>query len=157
LLLLFALVCVATSNVIEKRNPTKRSFGGKLNCDVNILADNPPVTVHHLMPSDINVIAAMGDSVTAANGAGASHLPGVYLEYRGQSWSVGGDGELEDYVTLPNIIKKYKPSGAKFVGYSQNVAPVWWEGRSRLNVAHPGDRSNELYGQAEKISTAVEK
>jgi hypothetical protein len=42
-----------------------------------------PTSVHRLRPSDIKVIGAIGDSLTAANGAKASLLTAVLTEYRG--------------------------------------------------------------------------
>jgi hypothetical protein len=42
-----------------------------------------PTSVHSLRPSDIKVIGAIGDSLTAANGAKASLLIAVLTEYRG--------------------------------------------------------------------------
>ena len=41
----------------------------------------------------------------AANGANASTIVGVIREYRGLSWSVGGEGVPETTLTLPS---KYK-------------------------------------------------
>lgn len=48
-----------------------------------------PSSVHRLRPSDIEVIGAIGDSLTAANGAKANTIIGVLLEDRGVSWSIG--------------------------------------------------------------------
>ncbi|CAF3549284.1 unnamed protein product [Rotaria sp. Silwood1] len=45
------------------------------------------VRVHALRPSDIKHIAAIGDSLTAANGAKAVTIIGLLIEYRGVSWS----------------------------------------------------------------------
>jgi len=126
------------------------SFGANLNCSLDIIEhDNTPaVSVHHLKPKDINVIAAMGDSITAGNGAGAWVLAEVFLEYRGLSWAIGGDDQLAKYITLPNIIKQFKSPEDKFVGYSTGIAPRFWESKSRLNVAHPRDHSSDLFDQA---------
>lgn len=48
-----------------------------------------PTSVHALRPGDIDVVGAMGDSLTAANGAGASNVFQVLIENRGVSWSIG--------------------------------------------------------------------
>lgn len=49
-----------------------------------------PKSVHRLRPGDISVIAAIGDSLTAANGALTSNLYDViFKENRGVSWSIG--------------------------------------------------------------------
>lgn len=48
-----------------------------------------PTSVHALKPGDIDVVGAMGDSLTAANGAGATNIFQVLTENRGVSWSIG--------------------------------------------------------------------
>ncbi|XP_033106390.1 phospholipase B1, membrane-associated-like [Anneissia japonica] len=69
---------------------------------------------HRVRPADIKVVGAIGDSITAANGAGACTVPGVAIEYRGRSWSIGGDGALESLtervVTIPS---KHMPIQAR--------------------------------------------
>lgn len=37
-------------------------------------SDSPPTSVHRLRPGDVRVIGAMGDSLTAANGAMALNV-----------------------------------------------------------------------------------
>jgi hypothetical protein len=49
-----------------------------------------PTSVHKLRPSDIKVVGALGDSLTAALGANAKTIIGLLSEYRGRSWSIGG-------------------------------------------------------------------
>jgi hypothetical protein len=49
-----------------------------------------PTSVHKLRPSDIKVVGAIGDSLTAAMGAKAKTVLGLLTEYRGVSWSMGG-------------------------------------------------------------------
>ena len=60
------------------------------------------ITVHNLHPSDIGVVMAMGDSVTAGFGIG-----GTTDELRGVSFSIGGD---ENRTTLPNFLKYFNPN-----------------------------------------------
>jgi phospholipase B1 len=49
------------------------------------------------------VIGAIGDSLTAANGAKATLLTGLLIEERGISWSIGSENKnLEKLVTLPS-------------------------------------------------------
>jgi len=79
-----------------------------------ILADNPinkcpklaprppPTSIKNLRPDDVNVVMALGDSITAAFGLqGAS---GELNEYRGQSWAIGGDSGA---TTLPNFFNHF--------------------------------------------------
>lgn len=49
-----------------------------------------PKSVHALRPGDIDVIAAIGDSLTAANGAMADNMyETIFRENRGVSWCAG--------------------------------------------------------------------
>lgn len=48
-----------------------------------------PTSVHRLRPGDVDIVAAMGDSLTAGNGAVASNIFDVFTENRGMSWSIG--------------------------------------------------------------------
>eukprot|EP00795_Rhopilema_esculentum_P006688 gene6688-12245_t len=109
-----------------------------------------PKSVHRLKPSDIDYVAAMGDSITAAFGADSKNLLEIFIEYRGISWSIGGDKSLKEVVTLPNIIKEYY-SGVN--GFSVKTTPVkirvpW---RAHMNFAVSGAISIDLPGQAEKL------
>lgn len=78
-------------------------------------SDLIPTSVHKLRPGDIDIIAAMGDSLTAGNGALATNILQVLIENKGVSWSIGGQGSWHKYLTLPNIIKVFNPN---LYGYS---------------------------------------
>jgi hypothetical protein len=54
-----------------------------------------PTTVHKLRPGDIDVVAAMGDSITAANGAASLHMMQAYVENRGLSFAIGEKGKTD--------------------------------------------------------------
>lgn len=86
-------------------------------CDLNIGArsSTPPDNINEVKPGDIDVIAALGDSITAANGALSSGLLHLFIENRGISWSIGGRDYWGKYLTLPNILKLYNPN---LYGYS---------------------------------------
>ncbi|CAF0947262.1 unnamed protein product [Rotaria sp. Silwood1] len=106
-----------------------------------------PTSVHALRPSDIKHIAAIGDSLTAANGAKAVTIIGLLIEYRGVSWSIGGDSDLTKVVTLANIIKKYNKNlnGFSTGTGNQNSA------NALFNVAKPGAVSADMPGQANML------
>ncbi|XP_033102860.1 phospholipase B1, membrane-associated-like isoform X2 [Anneissia japonica] len=106
-----------------------------------------PKSVHQLRPGDINVIAAMGDSLTAANGAEASTLIGVLTEFRGISWSIGGDDDITEVHSLPNVFKYYNPL---IYGFSTGTGT---ENRanSKFNVAVPASISEDMPLQAEEL------
>ncbi|XP_066403968.1 phospholipase B1, membrane-associated [Molothrus aeneus] len=104
-----------TSNRIE--TPQERSYGTNIPCPDRDPSDTVPVSVHNLKPADIQVIAAVGDSLTAANGAGSRphDVLDVLTQYRGLSWSVGGNENISTVTTLPNILREFNPF---LVGYS---------------------------------------
>jgi hypothetical protein len=64
-----------------------------------------PTSVHKLRPGDIDVIAAMGDSLTAGTGIFANNVLQVLVENRGVTAAGGGQGTWREYLTLPNILK----------------------------------------------------
>ena len=81
---------------------TENNIQNNIQCP-NITAHNP-LGIHDLHINNIDIIIALGDSITA--GFGIRGLLGFFNEYRGRSWSIGGD---IDQLTLPNIIKYYNP------------------------------------------------
>ncbi|XP_059607889.1 phospholipase B1, membrane-associated-like [Phlebotomus argentipes] len=78
-------------------------------------SSQPPESVQQVRPGDIDVIAAVGDSLTTATAANSVALWEVMVENRGVSWSIGGQGTWRTHLTLPNIIKEYNP---QLFGYS---------------------------------------
>ncbi|XP_043118248.1 phospholipase B1, membrane-associated [Puntigrus tetrazona] len=124
-------------------------MGSEITCEDRSPSPSIPTSVHALKPADIKVVAAMGDSLTAANGVGAAqhNLLGVLTEYRGLSWSIGGDENLTTITTLPNILREFNPS---ITGYSvgkgdENSA------KSFLNQAVPGAKSDDIVTQAHAV------
>jgi hypothetical protein len=83
----------------------------------------PASSVHKLTPYDIGVVAAMGDSITAAFAACAHCIVEIVEECRGASWSIGGVGDFSTSVTLPNILKHYN---GNLTGFStgSNIAKL---------------------------------
>ena len=98
----------------------KRTFGSRFSCP-NIVQHFQPATIHRLTPKDISIVAALGDSATSGFGARSSGLVDLFVEFRGISWSIGGDGNVRQVITLPNILKKYNPN---ILGYSTKVTRV---------------------------------
>ena len=70
----------------------------------------PATSVWNLKPAQVDVVLALGDSITA--GFGMEGKVGGLHEYRGKSWSIGGDANA---TTLPNFIKQFSPNVS---GYS---------------------------------------
>jgi len=61
-----------------------------LPCDnVQMRSPSLPTSVHELRPGDIDVVAALGDSLIAGNGALEEYAAGTFFEHRGVSWCAG--------------------------------------------------------------------
>ncbi|XP_073784669.1 phospholipase B1, membrane-associated isoform X1 [Danio rerio] len=124
-------------------------MGSELNCEDMAPSPSIPTSVHALRPADIKVVAAIGDSLTAANGVGAAqnNLLGVITEYRGLSWCIGGDKNLSSITTLPNILKEFNPS---INGYSVGKGDED-SAQSFLNQAVPGAKADDMVKQAHAV------
>ncbi|ESP01925.1 hypothetical protein LOTGIDRAFT_225036 [Lottia gigantea] len=110
-------------------------------------------SVHQLHPGDIKVVAALGDSLTAGNGIDATFILDDLIEYRGLSWSIGGDGSLDTgELTLPNILKKFNG----VYGYSLGTGGRGGS-KSKFNVADPGDTSYDMPEQARLLIDRMRK
>ncbi|XP_052873446.1 phospholipase B1, membrane-associated-like [Anopheles cruzii] len=110
-------------------------------CNVSLgRSQRVPSSVHKLRPGDIGVVAALGDSLTAATGAAASGFVDLYMENRGLAWSIGGQWNWRNVTTLPNILKVFNP---KLVGYSYGDAyPFHWD--TQYNMAEIGAVSYDI-------------
>ncbi|CAH3147937.1 unnamed protein product [Porites evermanni] len=119
---------------IEYCSPLPRSFQQR------------PSSVHQLQVSDIKVIAAMGDAFTIGLGAQALSLNGFFTDFKGISWSIGGEGYLNQSTTLPNIIRQFNPllKGTSVTSQSKDNNPY----NDDLNVAFVGASARDLENQA---------
>ncbi|XP_028253684.1 phospholipase B1, membrane-associated-like [Parambassis ranga] len=125
--------------------PTPRpitNWGSDLSCANLTPSSTVPTSVHMLRPADIKVVAALGDSVTAAAGAKAKNVFNLNKNYRGVSWSIGGDQALETVTTLPNILKKFNPS---LKGFSKGQV------QKGFNMANSGAKTSDLPTQAQTL------
>ncbi|XP_017881302.1 phospholipase B1, membrane-associated-like [Ceratina calcarata] len=99
-----------------------------------------PDSVNRLRPGDIDVIAGMGDSLTAGHGLFARDLLESRIENRGASGAIGGERTWRTYLTLPNILKEFNPNLIGYaLGDSQTIEP-----KSQLNVAEIGAISKDM-------------
>lgn len=106
-----------------------------------------PTSIHDLSPMYVDVVGAMGDSVTAAFGAGAKTIFGALTEYRGLSWSIGGDKDLTEIATLPNVVRKFNPDLQGFsINTGNHNSP-----NARMNVAISGAVCSGMLGQAKTL------
>jgi len=112
-----------------------------------------PTDAKKLRPGDIDVIAAIGDSVAAGFGALSGSIFTIFTEYRGFSFSVGGESDFEDFLTVANILKKFNPNLKGFAvgnGDADSKNAV-------LNVAVTGARSYTLPEQVDNLQAKMTK
>ncbi|KAJ8289605.1 hypothetical protein GJAV_G00003270 [Gymnothorax javanicus] len=124
-------------------------MGTEFLCEDQNPSSSPPTSVHALRPGDIKVVAAVGDSLTAANGVGApsDNILHVLVQYRGLSWSIGGDENLTSVTTLPNILRQFNPSLTGFSVRRGNENSL----NAFLNQAVPGARSEDMPAQVRRL------
>jgi len=133
--------------------PNQPLRGVIYNCAASTPSSPTPISVHALRPADIKHVGAVGDSLTAANGAKAYSIIALLVEYRGVSWCIGGDANLDSVTTLPNILKKSNPS---LYGYSTGNGNQNSKG-AVFNVAKPGAVSRDMLGQAVMLVDKMKK
>ncbi|XP_055693017.1 phospholipase B1, membrane-associated-like [Lutzomyia longipalpis] len=110
-------------------------------CDTTFgRSEKPPTSVHKLRPGDIDIIAAMGDSLTAATGATSTSFMDLFMENRGLAWCIGGQWDWHNSTTLPNILRAFNP---KLFGYSIGDSYPFHRA-SQFNVAEIGAVSADL-------------
>ncbi|KAF7667277.1 hypothetical protein LDENG_00069390, partial [Lucifuga dentata] len=124
------------------------NWGSDFSC-VDVAPSNTvPTSVHKLRPADIKVVAALGDSSTAGTGAKAKHLFNLNTEYKGISWSIGGDKTLQSVTTLPNILRMFNPS---LKGFSKGQGSM----QKGFNMAKPGAKTSEIITQVQDLIKAM--
>ncbi|KAI3367601.1 hypothetical protein L3Q82_026443 [Scortum barcoo] len=124
------------------------NWGSDFSCVNTAPSNSVPTSVHRLRPADIKVVGALGDSITAAFGAKAKNLLELRTEYRGVSWSIGGDTTLETVTTLPNILKKFN---SKIKGVSKGQGKT----QTGFNMAVSGAKIAGIPGQIRQLIDAM--
>ncbi|XP_055958926.1 phospholipase B1, membrane-associated isoform X2 [Patella vulgata] len=128
------------------------NVGAVFPCTPIAKSDTVPTSVHQLRPGDIKIVAALGDSLTAGMGITAKNIFSVLTEDRGLVFSIGGDGTFEEYVTLPNILKRYNPN---ITGYSIKTGGIE-SANSRFNLAESGNVFSDLTDEATMLITRIQ-
>ncbi|KAM6432625.1 phospholipase B1, membrane-associated [Rhynochetos jubatus] len=123
------------------------NYGSQLLCEDRSPSSPPATSVHSLKPADVKIIAALGDSLTAGTGIASDNLLNLDTEYRGLSWSIGGDESLENVTTLPNIFREFNVT---IMGYSTGTGSEN-DANAFLNQAVPGAQAEHLPAQARKL------
>ncbi|XP_048699384.2 phospholipase B1, membrane-associated [Caretta caretta] len=129
---------------LEPTNKPIQNWGSDLSCPAQNPSESVPTSVHKLRPTDIKVVAALGDSLTTAVGAKATSLNDLQTAWRGLSWSIGGDGTLEAHTTLPNILKKFN---SELFGFSTGTEKE----TAGFNSAVGGAKTNSMSTQAREL------
>uniref|UniRef100_A0A8C7Y136 Si:ch211-214p16.3 n=1 Tax=Oryzias sinensis TaxID=183150 RepID=A0A8C7Y136_9TELE len=134
---------------LRDASPWADNLGSDLACVNRNPSPTTPTSVHELRPGDIKVVATVGDSLTAANGVGAKtdNILLLLTEYRGLSWSIGGDENLTTVTTLPNILREFNPT---LTGYSTGTGNKD-SPNAFLNVAVPGAKSDDMVTQVRSL------
>lgn len=140
----------------QKRGKLQRQFtkSDEFFCDLKgpgARSSKVPDSVHKLTPGDIDIIGAMGDSLSAGNGAMAVNYLQLYTENKGISFTAGGQETWREIFTLPNILKEYNP---KLYGYAAGDA--WSHHKAtRFNAAEGGAMSRDMPHMAKVLITRI--
>uniref|UniRef100_A0A087YCB0 Si:ch211-214p16.3 n=1 Tax=Poecilia formosa TaxID=48698 RepID=A0A087YCB0_POEFO len=129
-------------------SPPITNWGSDFSCAYTTPSNSVPTSAHRVRPADIKVVGALGDSLTAAFGARATNLLELPIEYRGVSWSIGGDDTLETVTTLPNVLKKFNP-GIK--GASKGTGKE----QTGFNLAVSGAKAGGVPDQVRRLVDAM--
>ncbi|XP_055628956.1 phospholipase B1, membrane-associated isoform X2 [Toxorhynchites rutilus septentrionalis] len=106
-----------------------------------------PTSAHKVRPGDIDIVGAIGDSLTAGNGVMATNILEVFVENKGLSWSIGGQGNWRQFLTIPNILKEFNPN---LYGYPVKDG-ISIRKASRFNTAEAGAMSQDIPQQAKNL------
>lgn len=96
-------------------------------------SSTPPLSVNEVRPGDIDIIAAIGDSLSAGSGSISIGLHSLLNENRGITFSGGGRSDWRKYLTVPNILREFN---SNLYGYSSEDG-LTIDRSSKFNVAEP--------------------
>ncbi|CAJ0589784.1 unnamed protein product [Cylicocyclus nassatus] len=145
IVLIFSSYRGHTGQAMEVQTPMK-SLGGELHCDEEIIRPSLtiPTNVNQVRPADIKVVAAMGDSITAATYSKNFEEEHRKTVYPGNSYISGGDGTLQDQITVGKILRELNHG---IMGLSQGEGYK----NTGFNVAISGRTSEDLPRQASEL------
>ena len=144
------------ANVTERRDQVTR-----FPCRTEYRETSQPYrrTVHSLRPRDVDIVASVGDSITAGAGALANNILEVNDENRGSTYFTGSDGDWDSCPSVYNFIKNYNPGvtgGA--TGRTRIVMlPLKKEevGDSGLNLSISGAVTEDVPGMMRRLVRMV--
>jgi len=109
----------------------------------------PPHKAKNLRPADIEVLGALGDSLTAGFGAKSATVYNLFTDFRGVSYATGGDKPVEGKLTtLGSILREYNP---RIKGLSTGEGDIESAG-ANLNLAVTGAVIQDLPGQVKNFT-----
>lgn len=135
---------IQTTGRVQKQISLNQTFPCPLN---NTRSAEPPSSVHRLRPGDIDIIGAMGDSLTAGSGMIGKLYLHLLVEFRGQTMLGGGLKNWRTFLTLPNILKEFNPN---LYGYAVSNTLAKFHA-ARFNVAEPIATSRDMPYMAEVL------
>lgn len=125
-------------------------------------------TVNELSPSNISCFGVLGDSISAGFSLESHSIFKDLFEYRGKSFSIGGE---KDFRTIPNIFAQYKSNKkcasyattfithslhqyptSSYSGYQIYIDDNVFRGDINCNVAISGALSNQLMKMWQQLS-----
>lgn len=138
------------AGIVQKEFPTNVPFpcnvtGGR--------SPTVPDSVNRLRPGDIDVIAAMGDSITTGAGLLATNTMQLSIENRGMMATIGGEETWRKVLTLPNIFKEFNHN---LVGYALGNS-LTSHPASQLNVGEGGALSMDMPYMAKFLINRMKK
>ncbi|KAJ8670708.1 hypothetical protein QAD02_001967, partial [Eretmocerus hayati] len=143
-----------TLRTVKHDDRIQEYYNGPFPCNTTgSRSSEVPKTVHQLRPGDIDVIGAMGDSLTAGLAVFATSFLQAAVENRGVTFSGGGQGTWREYLTLPNILKEFNPN---IFGYSESNSYTF-EKASEFNVAESGAMSRDMPYMARALINRMKK
>jgi hypothetical protein len=120
-------------NVKNKRTQTQFKENFPFFCDVaGGRSETVPTSVHKLRPGDIDLVGAIGDSLTTGASTFSLDALQVMLDGKGAVWSIGGQKTWRQFLTIPNILKEFNP---KIYGFSITGQGNSFKNSSKFNVA----------------------
>uniref|UniRef100_A0A0K0G309 Lipase_GDSL domain-containing protein n=1 Tax=Strongyloides venezuelensis TaxID=75913 RepID=A0A0K0G309_STRVS len=102
-------------------------------------------SVENISPEDIGIIASLGDNLATGYGL----WPGSSIDFRGASFSSGGDTSIDGLVTIPSIIQEF--SNKDIIGVSHGLGSKDQLPKSQLNLAQVNTNSGDLPKQAHEL------
>ncbi|RZF45700.1 hypothetical protein LSTR_LSTR004995 [Laodelphax striatellus] len=107
-------------------------------------SQEPPTSVHRLMPGDIDIVACMGDSLLVSTTGLGTNIIHLFFDNRGISWALGGQGTWRNVMSIANILREYNPN---LIGYSYGTSSTYAQA-SQFNVAEIAAISKDMIYQA---------